>query len=81
MLILWMQVSYQNKLTFGFPFSKEGLCDLYKQGLGRVGGVQLWHHHTAAGWEFIRCVSLEKSALLAKLIEIPIDRRRRWQSE
>lgn len=73
-----MQVSYQNRLTFGFPFPKESLCDLYKQALSRVGRVQLWHHHTAAGWELIRCVPLEKSALSAKLNEIPIDRRRRW---
>lgn len=59
------------ELTFGFLFPKQRLGDFCKQTLCRVGGTQLWHHHTAAGGELIRCVTLGRERACHCLVHLP----------
>lgn len=41
------------RLTFGFFPAKEALCHLSEELLSRAGWVELWYHHTRAGWKFV----------------------------
>lgn len=41
-------------LTFWFLFAKEALGHFSEELLGGAGGVELWHHHAAAGGKLIR---------------------------
>lgn len=47
-------------LTFCFLLAKEALCHFSEEFLGRAGGVELWHHYTAAGGKLIRGETLEE---------------------
>lgn len=47
-------------LTFRFLFTKEALGHFSEEFLGRAGGVELWHHRTAAWGKLIRGETLEE---------------------
>lgn len=44
--------------TFCFLLAKEALGHFSEEFLGRAGGVELWHHQTAAGGKLIRSETL-----------------------
>lgn len=47
-------------LTFWLLFTEEALGHFSEEFLGRAGGVELWHHHTAAWGKLIRGETLEE---------------------
>lgn len=47
-------------LTFCLLLAKEALGHFSEEFLGRAGGVELWHHHTAAGGKFVRSEALRE---------------------
>lgn len=46
--------------TFWLLFTEEALGHFSEEFLGRAGGVELWHHHTAAWGKLIRGETLEE---------------------
>lgn len=47
-------------LTLCFLFAEETLGHFSEEFLSRTGGMELWHHHTAAGGKLIRGETLEE---------------------
>lgn len=49
-------------LTLWFLFAKKALGHFCKEFLSRTWGVELWHHHTAAGGKLIRGETLDEDS-------------------